>query len=816
VAEAEVFINYRSGDGDTIADRVADYLSRRFGKEHVFKASQSIPPGAEYRDALMGAVRGCTILLAVMGPEWPHSDLLRDPDDWVRTEILEALAGNKTIVPVLHGRRTEQLRATDLPPELSWLAYRTSRRIDNRTSDADLQQIAQAVIDIIPSLTEVDQPARPPADQGNRQNSANHNRGMVIQGNDVGGDQMNVNGMKGPSQFGQNNTQNNYLTSAKPPAQARLQQIELLRRLEKQFVRPRGFVEAASALAHWRIVILDGPPGVGRTMAAKMLLLQSWSGRGQIHWLPNRRPSEDNLTWVDPDAVGPDDLVWVDLSKAETSVWDDIKLELPTLYARVIKRNARLVVIQPHGKEPPSEFRQSYQEIKSTSAVQVFDHLLRIGGIPRDAGCPLPGFLDFTPAAERIRQFVDYTLDARKQVDGRGSLADWIAIAEERAFPSEAHVTDALAKLSGSSQRALLLATAMLHGAHADVVNRAAIELLNNLDEPADPALMASPLSERLADIGATADPLRHLHFDRRGYEFAVRAFFWRHFPELHDAMASWVRVVIDSADLSDTERTDLVSSFTEQCLERRYQHYWTGLISHLTESPTGQRGTTAASAVLRRGLRDERSAAAFRRQIYDWSHSGQLSIGLAGALVEACAEMADSYPEQAVVRLHHVTRHYPGHDDARATLAGLACSDPWLLRYYLARLGGTGSAKARQADADLFLDISDARLFTTRWPGSKLIAQHQIRGQLAAAWGLAVTHLEYQDWAGAARDWLRCAAEDEANRSVLLDVLVDGASQHAAILAKLFGTAHRAEFRDVISGPLLSKISVAQGLNRS
>lgn len=250
-------------------------------------------------------------------------------------------------------------------------------------------------------------------------------------------------------------------------------------------------------------------------------------------------------------------------------------------------------------------------------------------------------------------------------------------------------------------------------------------------------------------------------------------------------------------------------------CLERRYQHFWTGLVRYLTAGRAEQGRTAAAAAVLRHGLRDDMSATAFRQQIYDWSRAADLSFELASALSLACSDMADSHPEQAIVRLHHVARRYPEHQNAREILAGLARSDPWLLRYYLARLGRTSSAKARAADADLFLDIANAHLFTTHWPGSKLIAQHQIQSQLTAAWGLVVTHLDYQDWAAAAREWLGYAAEDITNRPVLLDVLVDAARQRTVVLAKLFGTAHRSEFREVISGPLLNKINVAQGFTQ-
>ena len=67
---AEVFINYRTGDGDEAAEFLASHLSDRFGKEHVFKASRSIPPGELFPRALIHAAQKSTVLLAVMGPDW--------------------------------------------------------------------------------------------------------------------------------------------------------------------------------------------------------------------------------------------------------------------------------------------------------------------------------------------------------------------------------------------------------------------------------------------------------------------------------------------------------------------------------------------------------------------------------------------------------------------------------------------------------------------------------------------------------------------------------------------------------------------------
>ncbi|WP_244321006.1 hypothetical protein [Streptomyces melanosporofaciens] len=45
---AEVFINYRTGDGEKTAALIKRELSYRFGEDSAFRASESIPPGMRY------------------------------------------------------------------------------------------------------------------------------------------------------------------------------------------------------------------------------------------------------------------------------------------------------------------------------------------------------------------------------------------------------------------------------------------------------------------------------------------------------------------------------------------------------------------------------------------------------------------------------------------------------------------------------------------------------------------------------------------------------------------------------------------------
>ncbi len=53
----DVFINYRTGDGDEAAAMIERVLSERFGKQRIFRAARSIPPGSPYPETLLDAVR---------------------------------------------------------------------------------------------------------------------------------------------------------------------------------------------------------------------------------------------------------------------------------------------------------------------------------------------------------------------------------------------------------------------------------------------------------------------------------------------------------------------------------------------------------------------------------------------------------------------------------------------------------------------------------------------------------------------------------------------------------------------------------------
>ncbi|MFG2594430.1 toll/interleukin-1 receptor domain-containing protein [Streptomyces sp. NPDC048462] len=153
----DVFINYRTGDGEKTAALIDQELSRRFGSGRIFRASKSVAPGRPYPDDLLNGLRRSSVLLAVIGPDWTNfRERLRDPQDWVRRELVEAFARELPVVPVLEGRKTDRLSKKDLPGELARLADLQSIAFSTQDTGAGLKRLGDVVADMVPGLHDLD------------------------------------------------------------------------------------------------------------------------------------------------------------------------------------------------------------------------------------------------------------------------------------------------------------------------------------------------------------------------------------------------------------------------------------------------------------------------------------------------------------------------------------------------------------------------------------------------------------------------------------------------------------------------------------
>ncbi|MFI6414171.1 toll/interleukin-1 receptor domain-containing protein [Streptomyces sp. NPDC050585] len=210
----DVFVNYRTGDGEETAVAIERELSHRFGSDRIFRASKSLRPGEAFDDGLLTNVRRSGVLFTVIGSRWTGFAQLHSEDDWVRRELEEAFRCAVPVVPVLVGRHTERLRADLLPPSLERLARCHSIRFDTQDAEAGLRRIGDIAVDHVPALARAERTSAPravAAESGSVHSSMDSVSGRTnVQARDIGGDVGGtvVKGVHGPLHLGSGDQHN--------------------------------------------------------------------------------------------------------------------------------------------------------------------------------------------------------------------------------------------------------------------------------------------------------------------------------------------------------------------------------------------------------------------------------------------------------------------------------------------------------------------------------------------------------------------------------------------------------------------------------
>jgi TIR domain len=141
--EFGVFVSYRRDDSQWAAGRIKDWVSRALGERSVFRDSDSIRAGEDFRKKIDTAVGRCKVMLALIGSTWLHqSDAsgrrrLDSEGDWVRIEIESALQRHRVVIPVLlDGAKMPE--AASLPESLRELAFLHAYAVRESTFERDV------------------------------------------------------------------------------------------------------------------------------------------------------------------------------------------------------------------------------------------------------------------------------------------------------------------------------------------------------------------------------------------------------------------------------------------------------------------------------------------------------------------------------------------------------------------------------------------------------------------------------------------------------------------------------------------------------
>lgn len=151
-----IYVSYRRSDSLGFAGRISDRLAAHFGTENIFTDTDSIPPGADFRQTLNAEIGRCDVMLALMGHDWVSSvdsegrRRVDNPGDFIRAELETALAQSLPIVPVIVDG-AGMPPANSLPESIQPIAYRNAAAI---RQDPDFHRDVDRLIEGIESLVQ--------------------------------------------------------------------------------------------------------------------------------------------------------------------------------------------------------------------------------------------------------------------------------------------------------------------------------------------------------------------------------------------------------------------------------------------------------------------------------------------------------------------------------------------------------------------------------------------------------------------------------------------------------------------------------------
>jgi hypothetical protein len=569
-------------------------------------------------------------------------------------------------------------------------------------------------------------------------------------------------------------------------------------RVATLFVEPEGWDRARSILQQRRMVLLTAAPGSGRRTAAVRLLRTDDRDSGPIHELPVHEEDPDGDV-LDRDDVVENDRLLLDFSSVGEDFFEMLHGKLAGFWATARERHAVLVVVLPerHEWDLDPEFADLLIRLGRPHGAAVFErHLAAFGIKPQhEERSPrkLVEVLDHASMQDiaRLALLVCQARDRSDRAVGFAALLDEALAAHgERAD----EVAKQVAEQSGR-RRALMLASALFEGAFADTVfeaDRLLVRVLN-LPEEQNHQFEEPDLRARLGEIGVEIGRDGRVRFRKLNYGEAVRRYFWKHFPGLRDGFREWVVACCRDLPSVDRRGEDVVERYLQVCLEVNRSTDVLSAVSAWT-SWRPLRAALALSA-LERGLVDPREGWKFRERCYEWAVSPGLSTPLAHVVIAACVDVvARNYPQQALVRLHHLTRHRDDEVARSAQSALLRLSDDRrVLRRLLARLVEPRRSNLHEPrDRGLFLAaVADpGRLLMRSSNGRPLLAEAAMRSALVHGWAVVLQHGAKAEYEGCVRQWFEVAM---ARRSdAVLDVLVEACRAEFGASAILVAAAYR------------------------
>jgi hypothetical protein len=537
--------------------------------------------------------------------------------------------------------------------------------------------------------------------------------------------------------------------------------------VDRWFVEPAGIEDARLRLESDRTLLLQGEEGRGRRTLAVRLLSAHRRYENPIVQLPTHPDRPDQAT-LDTRDIGADDRLLLDLTAVDTERLAVIQDELISLLPWVRTQRAFLVVVVPVGAALRAALGQPV-EVGRPDGWSVLRAHLGARGVQIVDPQPAQG-LDDVLDRGRMADLADLAALVAQAKDRTPSadLATWFKDAVAARDNRANDVASQVAQHREGGFRAFLLSAAMLEGQPADVVFQAqrlllqavGIETGHELEQPDRADLCRQARVETRADT--------RLWFTQLSHGRAVRRHFWENFPDLRDSFRQWVVDCALRLFLDGEGGQEVVHRFVDECLQLRRAGDVILAVGRWTRGEPVR--TILAARALELGLTDLREGVVFRQQCYRWARDHQLPAPLARVVIAACVDVIVlNYPNQALVRLHHLTFHRNS-DVARVARVEILrlAADRRIFRRLLARLTDHRFGRLLVNRRIFLAAAAPDRLIA----GSPLVAEKVVRQQLVEGWRAVLNYDEKRDYESVVRRWFNTHAM--GGNDALLDVLVE------------------------------------------
>ncbi|QKW05474.1 hypothetical protein HUT18_02850 [Streptomyces sp. NA04227] len=624
--------------------------------------------------------------------------------------------------------------------------------------------------------------------------------------------------------------QNNYhytYYNAPGPESPRLLVRDHLRRLADHYVQPAEYRTARSTLHTRGMVLIRGEAGSGRRATAQMLLHTYGEQLTALREIPPENGK--GQAELSREGLGIREGLLLDLAHIDRESWNKLQRELPSFHQAVQNNGSKLVVVLPltaDGRLDDVDLQQHAVTITRPDSMAVLRRALSPLGEPALPPDPPPEELTrFLNEVERLNEVAHLAAVIEEQWLLRRSTdpSQVCKDAVDGLLRTADNVTDQLREISWAHHKALLLSTAMLERGRPSAVSALAAGFLHRVKQPEEPAepLARSDLSEQFEIIDAQHDPDGKVRFNKPGFASAVRAHYWDYRPWLRQTMRAWVIDTIThpppqspGPSLDDNERAALIESFTGQLMRTESVDGLTAFASALARHDS-DRSRTAAVDTLRQGLNHPPWERAVRQQLYTWSRSTEASASyLDPVLIATCSgPLAERFPDQALVRLHHVARRSGQDRAAVRAIRDLVAENVRIHGLLFDRLAdGLRDQSPQTPDVGLFLEFSapNELLLPVGSPGHILLASSASAAKsLAKCWGKLLREQPTPVWGNRLETWLTAVHEATSrDAEQLLDILMNACGDNTRSYGLLYRVARRHSLRSLV----LQRINQAQG----